>query len=538
MKKFTLILSFLCLASMSSAQKPSFFLPKSKKKSQTTEVRSSDEQTFRYPQKRSSSKSVYRPTKVTSWTYWDDEILESQNDQITYKYDDYGHIISEEHCNYVVNLDMCASNIVITNKYEQLPNGLFVVSEFHYNAENGHNQERKKCNYDDKGMLLSSREEYYNSDEADQGWQLRDASETVVNAQGIRTGIKYYNSDTKEMELAAHLTFDNKGRLIKDTGDVNDKDYDENEWTEYKWNDQNMLSEISMYTKFEEADETESNLRNSTEDEYMLVTFTNITPIYGQEYFDIYSLQPADQDMDDDKYAQGYSISKQFLYNADILIDGKKAGTVISTVNASKTEMSTATKLNDNFISKYTTKFTDNYGSYTKIEEYYDEDTGELKETWERTVQYNEYYDEIRSFEEGKTLKTDKYYHLQEEEYDREYDTQKRPVKTTFYNRWQYAKDETSTLTKRSVETYSAWQTINLGNSINNVKVGSFLVYPNPTAGKIIIDGTEQPNVKIFDLSGKCLLQTKNNEINLSGFGNGAYLLQINDNEAVRIIKQ
>ena len=54
--------------------------------------------------------------------------------------------------------------------------------------------------------------------------------------------------------------------------------------------------------------------------------------------------------------------------------------------------------------------------------------------------------------------------------------------------------------------------------------------YPNPTSGLVTIEGPRQPEVSLFDLSGKVLgniVLDKNNQIDLSGFENGTYFLRI-----------
>ncbi len=71
-------------------------------------------------------------------------------------------------------------------------------------------------------------------------------------------------------------------------------------------------------------------------------------------------------------------------------------------------------------------------------------------------------------------------------------------------------------------------------------------VYPNPTDGKVRVDSGEQSQgftpsetliIKAFDLQGKQLLQTEGNEVDLSAYAKGVYLLQV-DGKMVKVVKK
>ena len=64
-------------------------------------------------------------------------------------------------------------------------------------------------------------------------------------------------------------------------------------------------------------------------------------------------------------------------------------------------------------------------------------------------------------------------------------------------------------------------------------------VFPNPTTGKVYIrtNANTTPQVKLYSLQGMLLLNTTGNEVDLSRFANGIYILQV-DNQRVKIVKQ
>lgn len=52
-------------------------------------------------------------------------------------------------------------------------------------------------------------------------------------------------------------------------------------------------------------------------------------------------------------------------------------------------------------------------------------------------------------------------------------------------------------------------------------------VYPNPTSGKLIMEDTDGCVKRLFDTNGRLILETRDNQMDLSGFDCGIYLLQI-----------
>lgn len=79
-----------------------------------------------------------------------------------------------------------------------------------------------------------------------------------------------------------------------------------------------------------------------------------------------------------------------------------------------------------------------------------------------------------------------------------------------------------------SLGEYSADYTTEITNTetIEVVK-NDYSVYPNPTTNYINIDGENINKIKIYDLSGRCLIETSNKTIDLSHLRNNLYIMLI-----------
>lgn len=73
--------------------------------------------------------------------------------------------------------------------------------------------------------------------------------------------------------------------------------------------------------------------------------------------------------------------------------------------------------------------------------------------------------------------------------------------------------------------------------NVNDVATTKFKVYPNPTSDFIYIDSENVSDVKIYDLTGKMLLKSNSNKINIQKLKPGIYLVRI-DGFTVKIIKK
>lgn len=86
----------------------------------------------------------------------------------------------------------------------------------------------------------------------------------------------------------------------------------------------------------------------------------------------------------------------------------------------------------------------------------------------------------------------------------------------------------------------NAFRTVsNVPTGVSLLQVANMTIYPNPTQGMIYIttlDG-KIPEVKIFNLQGLLLLQTKDNKVNLSSFDKGVYVIEVNG-EKTKVIKK
>ena len=71
-------------------------------------------------------------------------------------------------------------------------------------------------------------------------------------------------------------------------------------------------------------------------------------------------------------------------------------------------------------------------------------------------------------------------------------------------------------------------------NNILKEETSSIIVFPNPTAG--IVNLSQECNWEVKNLQGITVSSGKGNAIDLSGYGNGVYLVKIGD-EVERIIK-
>lgn len=68
--------------------------------------------------------------------------------------------------------------------------------------------------------------------------------------------------------------------------------------------------------------------------------------------------------------------------------------------------------------------------------------------------------------------------------------------------------------------------TLGYSGLIDNIN-SQFKLFPNPTTGKITINGIEISEIEIFDAQGKLLFKTTESEFNISNFSNGIYFLHL-----------
>lgn len=77
----------------------------------------------------------------------------------------------------------------------------------------------------------------------------------------------------------------------------------------------------------------------------------------------------------------------------------------------------------------------------------------------------------------------------------------------------------------------------NESTAVDNVEVGSIVVYPNPTQDMLYIKGIEAQTLRVFNLQGHVLQTTEGTQMSVVNLPTGTYLLQIGT-QVVRFIKQ
>lgn len=65
----------------------------------------------------------------------------------------------------------------------------------------------------------------------------------------------------------------------------------------------------------------------------------------------------------------------------------------------------------------------------------------------------------------------------------------------------------------------------------------SIIVYPNPAQDVLIVNGIEAQPLRVYDMQGKMVCSVNGTQVNVSGLGNGTYLLQVGT-QVVRFIKK
>ncbi|MBR4135743.1 MAG: T9SS type A sorting domain-containing protein [Bacteroidales bacterium] len=80
------------------------------------------------------------------------------------------------------------------------------------------------------------------------------------------------------------------------------------------------------------------------------------------------------------------------------------------------------------------------------------------------------------------------------------------------------------------------------GSGITILSETDIILYPNPTSGIVHCTSTLPQNdissLELYDLSGRCLLQSNQQTLDLSAVANGLYILIVNHQVRVKIIKQ
>ena len=73
----------------------------------------------------------------------------------------------------------------------------------------------------------------------------------------------------------------------------------------------------------------------------------------------------------------------------------------------------------------------------------------------------------------------------------------------------------------------------------NELPAEMLVVYPNPSSDLIFIKNiSEDSKLDLFNSSGRKILSQKGNQINISSFPSGIYILNVNESKRVKLVKQ
>ena len=83
-----------------------------------------------------------------------------------------------------------------------------------------------------------------------------------------------------------------------------------------------------------------------------------------------------------------------------------------------------------------------------------------------------------------------------------------------------------SGLAYKNTDVWKEFNVVEIGSAIEPIETASFKIFPNPTTGKVHIE--TESNIKVLNLQGELLLETFGNQVDLSDYPQGVYLLQVN----------
>lgn len=402
-------------------------------------------------------------------------------EKFEYIYDSYGHIMSEKLYSKVDDSYELSQTTLF--EYQQLPNGEFMkTKEECFDNLNAILIFRMTYSYDSKGMELS-----FKFEESLGG--IRDWREAIVNAQGIRIGLKELNEDTGQLETSPYYAFDSKGRITQARGVI------------YTWGE--SLNELLSV-----------NMENG-------ITFTNIVPVKNLEYFNPYSLFPLDSGDEDSSSSFGgqfawvdYRMHEMFA-NIDISmgeLTGKYECTITDDVWTKKATVG------DLVMEETVFTLLPNGG----WEEVYTDENGDIDTT---IREYDAHGFLTRDYSTGIRYNSDDepVPYTYEIIYVREYDTQGRLTKTT----------KTLNGSLEYVDIYDSWTS----SGINTPIVTVLSIYPTVTKGVVYIENPENEVVCVYAISGTQLFNVYSQSIDLSNYPNGLYFIKVG-NRTAKIIKK
>lgn len=407
------------------------------------------------------------------------------NYKMEYTYDAYGNTTQVKY--YLEEGSVYELKRTVTYEYHRLPNGKFVEKSTVGDTY------RSFAEYDSKGMQLSYLGEALYGDPETGEWKINERTETVVDANGIRTGVREYNYETQQMEDVTGFTFNDKGLVTSYT--------DEDGTMSYTWSAENSLTGFSY----------QGNELN--------FVYQNISTVLNPEYFETYSLNPMGGTDDEEAHDPFYFTIldfnwndyelKKWAYNADVSVNGL-VGTIRTDVddNAGKVTITSSAPGVEEYIEVYQRL---PYGGWTHSEK---EDGTDV---WFTSKEYNEYglltkdVDIYYEYGDGGTTK----------EYVPEYDAQGRLIKIAY-------KVNGTVIFE---ETYDSWTNV----EITGVEEKQYLkaeIYPNPASNFIIVNipqASAGEIVHVFDMNGSMVMShllANGNQIEVSSLKPGVYMLK------------
>ncbi|GHT73231.1 hypothetical protein AGMMS50262_03970 [Bacteroidia bacterium] len=502
-----------------------------------------------------ATKPVYLPTRA----YQASDYYNSQ--KFVYDYDEFGHVTSVK--NYYGDSQTAEDSASFT--YHRLPSGKFVFTKQYEGYS------RITAAYDNKGMKLWEQDEW---SDGDGGWNLYDRTEAIVNAQGIRTGIRQLNGETG-METVEGFLFDSKGRTLQAV-DMYMRDVPPQPETSKSplafyqaKKTKPALSSMILRAAQEEATpdtiysiftwgadnivNSYTNIGYNDEDQKKdTLQIYNIRTVRNGEYYNQYELFPFmvdddESDLNNYRYSStqrynwnDYYYRYRWFFNGDINYFGQQ-GTWVTTIDGNT--ITQAVKIGNILSETSTVQFLEN-GGYTTTSVYSTDassEEGYRDANSTGTVQYNSYGALVRDYYRSEDIEENYYYYSESEAtYAREYDAQGRPTKTTVTEVYKYKGTHDENIqeyTNSYVETYDEWKLVNVEDIhtgiAETVVAPAVSVYPAADGEWTIENGSPATNAVIYNLQGSVVssfkLQQGVNTVNVSNLSTGVYVVKVGD---------
>ncbi len=472
--KYTFTLIAMCLVTMLSAQNYQDVLSILKKQKHSSQLRSASGS----EQLRTTITGDMLPTVAYR------EYTAGSKEKYEYEYDGWKHIV-EEKC-YRFYSDSYVLYSTTKRVFFRLSNGEFMKTKETVTIRNplyGETVTEYTAEYTADGMLLWEQtvSEYRYS-----------RTESILNEDGIRVALSRYNEDTEEMEIDNRFTFDEKGRVISYTDEESDT------FNSYTWDEDNKLSGFT-----------------TTEDGVVMV-FSNVVFVWGEQYINPYSLFPLNNNS---VKSEEEALIQQWRINADVNMLGVIVS-MESSVNDDETEFVTTFNLSGMELGKETLTI-ENIDPYPfrKYEKAYVEDG---QSTIVATFIFDNYgLIAYQDFENTSNSKV----------YLNVYDNDGKILSTGLMLGANSEPNYT--------ETYEEWTDASLLDIKEFPVSPSLSVYPNPTRGLVNINSAVPvEKIKVFNQAGIMMQQEyETSVLNMDNLPAGIYFLQVGTAEGTSVQK-